>query len=304
MRHDQGSSIFNVYLNQRVKFDVQAAFLERPSADHLLKMFAHMSLTCDPRAPVDVPDEVLSRQPPDPKLITLTSLKEELKLKIYKEYGSPLSKAKGTQLYDQYQRCAANIQSTRTAGSRRLKKEYRRNYFAKRHTEEIERQLNGVGGEEYVEPDIQHQLPERKRLQQILCEFTSTMDDGEIHQRRIVAVNAMIALSCRQEVQLHKKRQARYLEAAPKVEDTDEEPFPLPCGEKQCIDCLHNKSLAPAARAREFSRTSTMWDHFERFHLLNVEGGSYLCRACSLGFLDAMHFKNHVATVHGIFLRP
>ncbi|KAI9808022.1 MAG: hypothetical protein M1827_007547 [Pycnora praestabilis] len=55
MRHNSNSNIFQAYLNQRVKFDVQAAFLECPSADGLLRAFAHMSLTCDPRAPTSVP---------------------------------------------------------------------------------------------------------------------------------------------------------------------------------------------------------------------------------------------------------
>ena len=49
MRHETNSNTFNeAYVNERVRFHVQNAFLERPSEDGLLKAFAHMSLTCDP----------------------------------------------------------------------------------------------------------------------------------------------------------------------------------------------------------------------------------------------------------------
>ena len=51
MRHDANSGVFNVaYLNEKVRFDVQAAFLERSSVDGLTRAFTHMSLTADPRA--------------------------------------------------------------------------------------------------------------------------------------------------------------------------------------------------------------------------------------------------------------
>jgi hypothetical protein len=81
-------------------------------------------------------------------------------------------------------------------------------------------------------------------------------------------------------------------------------PLLFHAGNSSVIDWLHDKSLAPAARALEFASTSTMWDHFGLIHLVHVERGSYLCRACSLGFLDAICFNNHVATVRGIFIRP
>ena len=65
MRHDPKSGIFNgAYLNEKVRFDVQSAFLERPSTDGLTRAFTHMGLTCDPRAPKDVPQEVMNALPP------------------------------------------------------------------------------------------------------------------------------------------------------------------------------------------------------------------------------------------------
>ena len=45
-----------VYLNERVRYDVQAAFLGCPSADALIKAAGYMTHFVDPRAPADLPE--------------------------------------------------------------------------------------------------------------------------------------------------------------------------------------------------------------------------------------------------------
>ena len=72
MRHDPKTGVFSgSYLNEKVRFDVQSAFLDQPSMDGLTKAFTHMSLTCDLRAPKYVPQEVLVALPPDPAIVEL-----------------------------------------------------------------------------------------------------------------------------------------------------------------------------------------------------------------------------------------
>jgi Protein of unknown function (DUF3435) len=44
------AGIFQAYLNKQVRYDVQAAFLRRPSADALIKVASHISRYVDPRA--------------------------------------------------------------------------------------------------------------------------------------------------------------------------------------------------------------------------------------------------------------
>jgi hypothetical protein len=53
-----------------------------------------------------------------------------------------------------------------------IDKAYRKDYFFCIHNEMMKRQLEKTVEEEDVEPVIQHQLEERIRLQQILCDFT------------------------------------------------------------------------------------------------------------------------------------
>jgi hypothetical protein len=60
-----------LYLNKKVRFDVQAAFLDWPSTDGLTKAFTYMSLTCNPRAPKDVPKEVMKALPPNLVIVEL-----------------------------------------------------------------------------------------------------------------------------------------------------------------------------------------------------------------------------------------
>jgi hypothetical protein len=53
MNH-RDAGIFQAYLNKRVRYNIQAAFLGRPSADALIKAAGHISCFIDPRAPVDL----------------------------------------------------------------------------------------------------------------------------------------------------------------------------------------------------------------------------------------------------------
>ena len=72
MRHKPNSAVYNgAYINERVRFDVQSIVLERPSADGALRMLTYMSLTRDPRAPIQVPDDVLAALPLEPVIVAV-----------------------------------------------------------------------------------------------------------------------------------------------------------------------------------------------------------------------------------------
>ena len=60
MKHNSNLAIFNrASINEKVKFDIQLAFLEQPLAHGLLQALTYIGLTCDPRAPISVPNKVL-----------------------------------------------------------------------------------------------------------------------------------------------------------------------------------------------------------------------------------------------------
>jgi hypothetical protein len=77
MRYNANSALYNGhYANKKVRFDVQSAGLGRPSASGVLRMLTHMSLMCDPRAPVHVPDDYLDALTPDPAITALEQERE------------------------------------------------------------------------------------------------------------------------------------------------------------------------------------------------------------------------------------
>jgi hypothetical protein len=50
-----------------------------------------------------------------------------------------------------------------------------------------------------VEPIIGHQLEERTRLQQVLCDLSKDLSPQAIVARKVIAIDLMIALASRQE---------------------------------------------------------------------------------------------------------
>ncbi|PMD60550.1 uncharacterized protein K444DRAFT_528197, partial [Hyaloscypha bicolor E] len=86
--------------------------------------------------------------------------------------------------------------------------------------------------------------------------------------------------------------------------------FPVVCQKTQCIFCIGNERLPYEQRTRTFNRVSHMWDHVENVHLSKVPAEQRIicyhpvCKAQGLVLDHVMHFKNHVARVHKIDLRP
>ena len=86
MRHDPKFYTFqSAYLNEIAKFHLQNAFLEEEMEDQLFRLFAHVSLTRDPRATRDmVPAEVWADLLPDPEITALEEQRAELKQGQYR----------------------------------------------------------------------------------------------------------------------------------------------------------------------------------------------------------------------------
>jgi hypothetical protein len=197
-----------------------------------------------------------------------------------------------------------------------LKKEYRRDYFYRIHNEELERQLkkDKVVADTYVEPVIQHQLRERTQLQKIMCNLSKDLSPHDIVMRRIRAIDAMVALSRRQEVPCREPRLSKLSSGSPqegspmpKEESPIPDAFPLVCEKTQCIFCIGDERKSYDQRMRTFSKPDKMMDHVES-HLNKESAGIVacchpVCKAEGLVLNNILHFKNHVQLVHGIRLR-
>jgi len=198
--------------------------------------------------------------------------------------------------------------------------ENRKIYFFRIHNVimelQLERQQNCVKAEnveEYAEPVVVHQLPERTRLQQVLCDLSKDLSPQEIQARKVLAIDLMTALSSRQELQTHKPRLTQASLPALKQQSPSPPPqlreFPVVCEKTQCIFCLGNEQLSYEQRTFTFGRVSHMMDHVERVHLKHqsvverVVCHYPVCMSRGLVLNNVEDFKSHVQQEHGIKLR-
>jgi hypothetical protein len=317
MRHDPFTGVFNgAYLNHSVRFNVQDAFLESDiSDDGLTRAFTHMSIRCNPGAPKRVPTEVMDLLlAADPDIVDLERRFKESHAQIKWEYK--FIKRAPKRIGKKHDDLRKQLTNSKKSLRDEIENAYRKDYFFRIHNEMMKRQLDKTVEEDDVEPVIQHQLEERTRLQQILCDFSRDLKPQDIVSRKVLAINLMIALASRQEFQTRKPRWAPPPQVLIKKECPDPDPFPQPhefplvCEKTQCIICIGNERLPYLERMRTFRRVSHMMDHVENLHLSKQAADQRIichhpvCKAEGLVLNNVMHFKSHVARVHGISLRP
>ncbi|KAL8405658.1 hypothetical protein RB596_004496 [Gaeumannomyces avenae] len=153
MRHDPKFSTFHgAYLNEKVKFDLQNTFLEEETENELYKLFAHVSITRDPRAKRDmVPAEVWANLPPDPEIVELEKQRAALKRGQYRIHGQENEKAVRV--------LTEKIKRKRTQREDGVVRQYREYYFYHRPTWDIERQARGEVEEKYEKPKVELNIP-------------------------------------------------------------------------------------------------------------------------------------------------
>lgn len=321
MRHDPGTGVFNgAYINNAVRFNVQDAFLESDiSDDGLTRAFTHMSIRCNPGAPREVPKEVMGQLlAADPEITGLRRRFKESRTELQWEYGlikrAPKCKQK------EHQGLGKQLKNAEKSLRTELEAAHRKDYFYRIHNEMMKRQLQrhldktmAEQDTEELEPVVQHQLEERMRVQQVLCDLSKDLSPQDIVTRKILAINLMTALASRQELQTRKPRSTSpdkdMVKTSPPSDPFSQlDKIPLILGKTQCIICIGNERLQYKDQTRAFKRVSHMWDHVEDVHLRRAHEvptcGHPVCKAKGLVLKNVMHFKNHVATVHGINLRP
>jgi len=269
MRHDPFTGVFNgAYINHTVRFNVQDAFLESDiSDDGLTRAFTHMSIRCNPGAPKEVPSEVM-----DPLLATDLDIVDLVRrskalyteIKWEHKFIKRAAEKKRKELDDLRKQLTNTKKSLRTE----IEDAYRKDYFFQIHNEmmkrQLQRHLDESAGEESakdvedVEPVTEHQLEERTRLQQVLCDLSKDLSPQAIVARKVSAINLMVALASRREFQTRKSRSAPAFKDLVKRESPAPGPlpppdgFPVVCKKTQCILCIGNERLSYEQRTRTF----------------------------------------------------
>jgi Tfp pilus assembly protein PilO len=318
MRHDPMTGcLANAYLNHRVGFNVQDAYLERdPSADGLTRAFTHMSIRCNPEVTKDIPKSVLDQLPPDPDIARLSDQvkHKSYSLKLKYKFIKRAPKVDREE-YVQMRRNLINAEKRYKDEMATVYQEACRRRF---HDEELERQLRGEYTEKEVEPMLVHHLPERNNLQKILSDFNTSQSAEEITDRKVRAIDSMVALASQRELRrpiLKKDNEDRPNIPAREEEDTAspstgfQQSVPLILDKTQCIYCIGDERLSHVDRTRKFSRVSHMMTHVENVHLRREPAGAAWvchhpeCRPLGNFLRNLDHFKSHVQLIRGVKLR-
>ena len=306
MRHDPKWVTFNsAYINEKVKFHLQNVVLDEPTEDSLLAMLSHIGLMRDPRASKDmVPDEVWELLPPDPVIEALKEERARLKGGRYRIKGSEHE----GRIRELTKLIATKEQQLKTA----VQRDYRKDYFYNRPTWDME--ADGEEEEEYVEPAVDLQIPERAQLAEILCNQPDNLSSAELLELRIQAAELMVILCGKREParpdRIRRRARAEVqADVTVKEESPRPDPFPLLMDRKQCPRCIGDEKLSHEERTFKYCRPAVMYDHFDRKHAQQLGGVKQMlcnhpkCKEEALDFKHLNHFKNHVESVHGVRLR-
>ncbi|KAI0414731.1 FluG domain-containing protein [Xylaria grammica] len=148
--------------------------------------------------------------------------------------------------------------------------------------------------EEDLNPTVSLHVAERSCLAEILWNQLADLGSDDLFYRRIQATELMTALCLKRETKKRDQRRVR-MQAHTRIEEGSPRPDPSPL--------LMYKTQCPFALGRGL-------DHFDREHGKQLDGAEKLpckypkCKEKGLKFENLSHFKNHVATIHGIRLRP
>ena len=317
MRHDPMTGCMaNAYLNHRVGYNVQDAFLEmEPSDDGLTKAFTHMSIRCNPEVPKEIPKAELDKLCLDPEVTSLSKRVEQMFISIRQEHGLIKSAPKSVQ--EEYRQLQRDLKNAKKNFQDEMTKAYQEAYRRHIHDQELDRQLKGIVVNEEAEPVVQHHLEERNQLQAIMCDFSMDLDMRSMTDRKIRAIDLMVSLASQRE--MRQPRSSTLCEGSPtkgfpavvpaEVPPLKVEEVPLILARTQCIFCVGDERLSRKDRMRSFSNVGNMMSHVDNVHFKRKPVvGKFVCEHpnCKpLGdFLrDVDHFKNHVQTVHGVKLR-
>ncbi|KAG5743507.1 hypothetical protein H9Q70_013781 [Fusarium xylarioides] len=132
MRHDPMTGCRqNAYLNTRVGWNTQTAYLEEePSDDGLTELFTHMNIRRDPRIPKRIPQEELNALDPGPEIRELEQLVEAKHWDIKFKH-----------------RLQRKLKSAKKQFGDEMSKIYRDAYRRRLYDGELERQLHGTSAD-------------------------------------------------------------------------------------------------------------------------------------------------------------
>ena len=329
MGHSNSQIFEQHYLSRRVRQDVQAAYLGRPSEDALIEAAGRMSRSIDPRLPKTLSDDQLSQIECHAKVQELSRSREILRAEIISLHEK-IGHAVGTPMHDKYTQLSRALRNEKQYQKMALLKEVRDRHHQEAPVNDIQRQLNGssflISDRDSAAPDIAtHTFAERSRIAKTFFSGPISLVDEDC-SRRVEVIKDLTALCALREVRLRRIYHQRGLSFKwgddnndddemkdtplsndPESESSQVESFPLECKPLQCIFCLGEKGLGNRHKMSLFSRKDSLKRHVEAHLKGFTENDKIYCRhpiceEAKVVLEGISRFKNHAARVHKVFM--
>ena len=167
---------------------------------------------------------------------------------------------------------------------------------------------------------VRYVFVEQSRIVKAFFDPPSTHDAEGDMDWRVSIVDDTVSLCIRQEGVFRRPRQIRRIQVGESdLDDDAKRPlntvksesdssiphlFPVRCKPYQCLYCLGDTDLPLEERLHNLGSKYSLQRHFDRHHpFRSREPCSFTHPECAAITLDSvMHFKNHAATVHGIYM--
>ncbi|KAL9082612.1 MAG: hypothetical protein Q9165_008843 [Trypethelium subeluteriae] len=306
------STIFQFYLTQKVKCDVQAAFLDEPKNSSLIKITGAMRFTADSHAPRTLTQEQRNAITNSPTVLSMARKIETLMQAKRKCQSIYQDTAKVDQLAAQHQEATRQLKAHKVREERHMLRALRTEHFQTSDTRELERQFVGIQAQnsdpEQVEKPI-YDIPERRRLVAILHVTTENIQMAPLakFRYRLDFIDSLALLCTRRDP----RNRGHHPEVAlRRLPGSRIRPFfPLKTNTRQCLFCLGDKKLTLKKRGFCWTTRYKMWDHVESHHLRHIAPNKSFtcphpqCHEDGVEVVDIIHFKNHAARIHGVLLR-
>ena len=284
--------------------DTQAAYRDLKPQTALMRAASGMSRTIDPRRPrkLNLAQQAEVTRYPDVRL-----LRRRLKslLQKFRDQKRSIASTKGTLIYDHYRQTYQAHRNLKRRHEKALLTKVKERYKKEQPVIDIQRQLKGLPiAEQEALHAAEYVFEERVHAIDALFTFATSSTEEEC-QRRVLAINALIALCKKQESQGFRRRKADVkvkekqtsISPPPNMSET----LPIECKATQCIFCLGNEDLSAADRLKAFASRGDLKKHFHRKHLRHHPYGQPIAcphPRCDVILNSTMHLQNHAEVVH------
>ena len=325
MDHTNSAIFQRNYLSRMIRYDTQAAYGGTAPRTELIQAANRMSRRIDPRRPKELTEAQSASIRQEEDIQELRGRRDELFQRIRHQFTF-VYRAKGQAIYDQYEEAKRAVDRKIKARERELMKQIQKEYDAVAPVQDMRAQLEG--DVELLSPilctsgRVRYAFVERSRIAKAFFDPLSTCGAKDDMDWRVSIVDDMVSLCIRQEGVFRKARRTRRIQVRKRDPDDDAERplnavksesksdssiaylFPVRCKPFQCLYCLGDTGLPLEERLHNLGSKYSLQRHFDRRHPFRPrEPCPFPHPECAAVTLDTvMHFKNHAATVHGVYM--